>query len=103
MYEGARLYTDDKTAVNNRIAPFISGLPKQYHLSLLSFLRDQPGFRDLKLKMHLNSADGGATVMPGAISASISVSYLQYSSTYRDYSVKVLAVLNDIFIICEKI
>ncbi|GEM_PF-4813491 len=88
--------------MRNRVASYISGLPKRFHRDLLSYLRDQPGFQDLKLKMHLNSADGGATVMPGAVSASISINYLRYASTYRGYSVNVLAIAKDLFIICEK-
>ena len=89
--------------MRDRISPLISGIPKDRHDDLLSYLKKQPGYKELKAKVHLHSADGGTTPMPGAISASIPTNYLQYSGTYRGYAIQVLAISEDLFIICKKL
>lgn len=92
--------------MNNRLSfyPFshISGLPQRYYKGLISFLRSQPGFKELKTKIHLNSPDGGMTHNPGAISASMTISSFNLAYRYKDYYITVFAVLGEIYIKCEK-
>gem|GEM_PF-3607442 len=53
--------------------------------------------------MHLNSPDGGQTYKSGTLSGSLSVGYLHWIVTYKDYLVTITAVLGEVHIVCEKI
>ena len=86
----------------NRLTYNIKGIPPRKQQDLISYLKSIPEFNQFETKIHLDSPDGGKTKKTGTISGSMEVGYIDWVTTYKDYSVTVTAVLGEIYIICSK-
>jgi len=63
---------------------------------LISYLKSFPEWNQFETRIHPDSPS------PGALSASMSVGYLSWKVTYKEYLVTITAVLGEIYITCEK-